>query len=40
MKTLHYSAPECEELELDCQNVLCQSPSTLERVEEENGSWS
>lgn len=40
MKTLLYSAPDCEELELDSQDVLCQSSGDFEPIDENDGLWS
>ena len=40
MKTLHYSAPDCEELDLDSQDVLCQSSGDFEPIDENDGRWS
>ena len=40
MKTLHYSAPDCEELDLDSQDVLCQSSGDFEPIDENDGIWS
>ena len=40
MKTLLYSTPDCEELELDSQDVLCQSSGDFEPIDENDGRWS
>ena len=40
MKTLHYSTPDCEELELDSLDVLCQSSGDFEPIDENDGLWS
>ena len=40
MKTLLYSTPDCEELELDCLDVLCQSSGDFEPIDENDGLWS
>ena len=40
MKTKHYSAPDCEELELDSLDVLRQSSGDFEPIDENDGIWS
>ena len=40
MKTLLYAAPDCEELELDSLDVLCQSSGDFEPIDENDGRWS
>ena len=40
MKIKQYSAPDCEELELDSQAVLCQSSGDFEPIDENDGIWS
>ena len=40
MKTLLYSTPDCEELELDSQDVLCQSSGDFDPIDENDGRWS
>lgn len=40
MNTLQYSAPDCEELELDSLDVLCQSSGDFEPIDENDGRWS
>ena len=39
MKIKQYSAPDCEELELDSQAVLCQSSGDFEPIDENDGLW-
>ena len=40
MKTLLYSTPDREELELDSQDVLCQRSGDFEPIDENDGLWS
>ena len=40
MNIKQYSAPDCEELELDSQDVLCQSSGDFEPIDENDGLWS